>query len=279
MNPLLLALFFAAASPTEPGSAKIQTGGELRFSAPSDPKTLHPLMVSDDTSDLVRHLISGSLVRLNRVTQKIEPELAESWKVTGHGAQITFQLRKGLRFADGTPFDSADVVFTVQKLMDKNLISPAAESFRPAGGAVTANASGPSTVSVRFPESSAGMERLFAGLSILSSRSPKKEATGLGPFMVGDSKAGVYLRLVRNANYWRKDSAGRQLPYLDSIRIEFQKNRDIELLRFQKGEFDLISNIEPEAFEKLKANPAVTSFDLGVSLDTQQIWFNQTPTA
>lgn len=278
MTPFLLA-FFLAASPAELTPGKIQTGGELRFAVPSEPKTLHPLQVTDESSELVRYLISGSLVRLNRVTQKIEPELAESWKVTDSGLQITFQLRKGLKFSDGAPFDAADVIFTINKLMDKSLVSPIAESFRPAVGSVITKAIGPNVVSVRFPVYVAGMERLFSGLSILSSRSPLKEAAGLGPFMVAESKAGAHIRLAKNPNYWRKDASGRQMPYLDAIRIEFLKNRDIELLRFQKGEFDFVSNIEPEAYEKLKANPTVTALDLGASLDTQQIWFNQTPAA
>ncbi len=278
MTPFLLA-FFLAASPAELTPGKIQTGGELRFAVPSEPKALHPLQVTDESSELVRYLISGSLVRLNRVTQKIEPELAESWKVTDSGLQITFQLRKGLKFSDGAPFDAADVIFTINKLMDKSLVSPIAESFRPAVGSVITKAIGPNVVSVRFPVYVAGMERLFSGLSILSSRSPLKEAAGLGPFMVAESKAGAHIRLAKNPNYWRKDASGRQMPYLDAIRIEFLKNRDIELLRFQKGEFDFVSNIEPEAYEKLKANPTVTALDLGASLDTQQIWFNQTPAA
>lgn len=278
MTPFLLA-FFLAASPAELTPGKIQTGGELRFAVPSEPKTLHPLQVTDESSELVRYLISGSLVRLNRVTQKIEPELAESWKVTDSGVQVTFQLRKGLKFSDGAPFDAADVIFTINKLMDKSLVSPIAESFRPAVGSVIIKAIGPNVVSVRFPVYVAGMERLFSGLSILSSRSPLKEAAGLGPFMVAESKAGAHIRLAKNPNYWRKDASGRQMPYLDAIRIEFLKNRDIELLRFQKGEFDFVSNIEPEAYEKLKANPTVTALDLGASLDTQQIWFNQTPAA
>ncbi len=279
MTLLLLAFFLAAASPAELNPGKVQTGGELRFAVPSEPKTLHPLQVADESSELVRYLISGSLVRLNRITQKIEPELAESWKITEGGLRITFQLRKGLKFSDGTPFDAADVVFTINKLMDKALVSPIAETFRPTSGTLTAKAVASHAVSIQFPVYVAGMERYFAGLSILSGHSPLKEAAGLGPFMVAESKAGAHIHLARNPNYWRKDASGRQMPYLDSVRIEFLKNRDIEFLRFQKGEFDFVSNIEPEAFEKLKIIPALTAIDLGASLDTQQVWFNQRPTA
>ena len=277
-------LFSAAAAPVEVNPGKVQTGGELRLAQPSEPKTLNPLLVTDEASELFRYLTSGSLVRLNRSTQKIEPELAESWKISEGGTLITFQLRKGLKYSNGAPFDAQDVVFTINKLLEKSLASPMAESFRPASGTLLVKANSPGIASVKFPTYVAGLERLFSGLSILSSRpngevSPKGDLPGLGPFVLAELKAGSHLRLARNHNYWRKDAAGRQLPYLDSVRIEFLKNRDIELLRFQKGGFDLVSNIEPDAFDRLKATGKATPLDLGTSLDTQQLWFNQTPVA
>jgi len=48
-------------------------------------------------------------VRANRQTQALEAELAESWKVSKDGKQITFKLRRGLRFSDGSPFSAEDV--------------------------------------------------------------------------------------------------------------------------------------------------------------------------
>src|ERR671925_2239643 len=75
---------------------------ELRFCIASDPKTFNPLLVEDDSSEAVRYLTGGVLVRMNRLTQNAEPGLATSWKVTGGGKTITFALRKGIYFSDGT---------------------------------------------------------------------------------------------------------------------------------------------------------------------------------
>src|SRR5437868_15434587 len=54
------------------------------------------------------------------------------------------------------------------------------------------------------------------------------------PFSVSEYQPGEYVRLARNTHYWKKDAAGKQLPYLDSIRIDIQANRDIELTRLDR---------------------------------------------
>ena len=55
--------------------------GELRFCLRSEPKTFDPLQVEDDASVAIRYLTGGTLVRMNRQSQVLEPELAQSWKV------------------------------------------------------------------------------------------------------------------------------------------------------------------------------------------------------
>src|SRR5205807_8339191 len=79
-----------------------QTGGELRFCIRSEPKTFNPLLVEDDASETVRYLTGGVLLRVNRITQKPQPELATSWKVFEDGKRIRFTLRTGIRYSDGT---------------------------------------------------------------------------------------------------------------------------------------------------------------------------------
>src|SRR5262249_24643288 len=94
-----------------------QTGGELHFCLRGEPKTFNPILVDDDASENVRYLTGGVLIRLNRQTQALEPGLATSWTVSKDRRSITFHLRKGLRFSDGTPFTSDDVAFTMRHLL------------------------------------------------------------------------------------------------------------------------------------------------------------------
>jgi peptide/nickel transport system substrate-binding protein len=81
--------------------------------------------------------------------------------------------------------------------------------------------------------------------------------------------------LKRNPNYWRSDEHGRKLPYLDSIRLDIQPNRDVEMLRFKRGELDLINSLDTDYFDKLAATSPQLVHDAGPSLDSEQLWFNQ----
>jgi peptide/nickel transport system substrate-binding protein len=260
-------------------AAIAQTGGELRFCLHSEPKTFNPILVDDDPSDTVRYLTGGVLMRLNRSTQQLEPELATSWKVSDNGKTISFKLRENLRFSDGTPFSAEDVAYTMQRLMDPAVHSPTGDEFRSGEGKVITQVSAKNQVAITFPAPVVGLEKMFDQVAIMSAHSPEKEMAVLGPFHVAENKAGSYLLLKRNPNYWKHDASGRQLPYIDSIRLDIQQNRDMEMLRMVRGEISFINSLDPEYFDKLKAQVPGMVYDAGISLDAEQMWFNQVATS
>jgi len=257
------------------GHALAQGGGELRFCLRTEPKTFNPLKVEEDASGSIRYLTGGVLVRINRQTQQLEPELAQSWKVSKDGRQISFHVRSGISFSDGTPFTAADVAYTMQQLMDPALHSPTGDAFRSGAGSVETKVISPTQISIKFPAQVAELDRLFDGVAILSEHSPKKEMAVLGPFVVADYKPGSTVLLQRNPNYWKSDEQGHKLPYLDSIRLDIQPNRDVEMLRFKRGELDLINSLDSEYFDKLAATSPQLVHDAGASLDSEQLWFNE----
>jgi peptide/nickel transport system substrate-binding protein len=257
------------------GGLAAAQGRELRFCLRSEPKTFDPLKVEDDASVAIRYLTGGVLLRMNRQTQALEPGLALSWKVSKDGKQITFKLRSGVSFSDGTPFSAEDVAYTVQRLMDPALHSPTGDTFRSGPGDVQTKIFSPTQIAITFPAPVAGLDRQFDQVAILSAHSPKKEMAVLGPFMVANYKPGATVLLKRNPNYWKTDAQGRKLPYLDSIRLDIQTNRDVEMLRFKRGEIDLINSLDSEYFNKLAATSPKLAHDAGPSLDSEQMWFNQ----
>jgi peptide/nickel transport system substrate-binding protein len=163
----------------------------------------------------------------------------------------------------------------MQQLMDPALHSATGDAFRSGTGNVETKVISPTQISITFPAPVAGLDRLFDQVAILSERSPRKETAVLGPFMLADYKPGARVLLKRNPNYWKVDEQGRKLPYLDSIRLDIQPNRDVEMLRFKRGELDLINSLDSEYFDKLAATSPQLVHDAGTSLDSEQLWFNQ----
>jgi peptide/nickel transport system substrate-binding protein len=256
-------------------------GGELRFALHTDPKTWDPLLSSEDASDSIRLLTHGFLLRMNRRTQKEEPDVAESWKIADQGRKVVFTLRSGLRFSDGTPFTAEDAAFTLKRVLDPALHSPLGDIIRAAGSDIQVNVRGGLEISVTFPAAVADPAGLFDALPMLSAHSPIRDKAGLGPFELSEYKAGSQILLKRNPNYWRTAPDGRHLPFLDSIRLDIQTNRDMELQRFRKGEYHLMESIDAESFARLQADPATaqSALDLGPAFENEMLWFNESPEA
>lgn len=256
-----------------------QSGSELRFVLHSEPKTFNPLLMEDDSSESIRYMTGGVLIRVNRLTQEATPELATSWKISNSGRTISFELRSGLHFSDGTPFSANDVAFTMKQLMDPALHSPTGDMFRSGDGQIQVKVDSPSHVTITFPAPLANMVKSFDQVAIMSATSPQKEMAVLGPFFVAENKAGSYLLLKRNPYYWKHDAQGRQLPYFDSVRLDIIQSQDTEILRLLRGEIDFINTLSPDYYDKIEAqNPALVH-DAGVSLDSEFMWFNQVPSA
>src|SRR5438270_8618912 len=177
---LLISVLFSSAC-----NRSIQNGSELRIAIKADPKTLNPLMAEEEASDRVRYLTGGVLIRVNRKTQENEAELATSWTIDESGRRITFNLRPGVKFSDGTDFTADDVVATMKAALDPELHSPKGDPLR-AGGKAVVQAQGKDKVIMEFERPIAGLERLFDEIAISAARMAGKADSSvvLGPFLV-----------------------------------------------------------------------------------------------
>src|SRR5437879_13256972 len=101
----------------------------------------------------------------------------------------------------------------------------------------------------------------------------------LWSFYVPEYKAGSYVQLRKNPNYWKHDAQGRALPYLDGIRLDIQRNRDIELLRFRRGELQLINRLDAEYFQRLQQEDPGAARNPGAGRVPEEMWSNQCRTA
>jgi peptide/nickel transport system substrate-binding protein len=254
-------------------------GAELRLTLHDEPKTLDPWLAADESAEAVQYLTEGVLIRVNRLTQQPEPELAESWSISKDAMRIVFQLRRGVKFPDGSAFTADDVVQSFDRLLDPALHSPIADTFKTDHGSVKLRAEGTNTVVAQFPTPTASMEKLFDQVAIVSAKALHRPYPGLGAFLIAERRPGVSIQLKRNPAYWKRDADGKALPRADSIRFDIEQNRDLELLRFRRGEVDLIDKLTPELFDRLASEAPGTAIDAGPTLDSEFLWFNQAPRA
>ncbi len=245
---------------------------ELRFCIYGDPKTFDALRASEQNAETIRYLTGGVLLRVNRVTDRPEAELAESWKLSPDGRSISFHLRSGLKFSDGTPLTAAEVARTFNMALDPKQAFPVGDAFR-SPGAVEVKVDSTRDITISYVQPKPRLENLFDTLSIVPPN-PGKLPASAGPFFVSEYKPGESILLRRNPNYWKKGK-----PYLDSIRVDIQRNREIEMTRFLRGETHLILRVDPENFARLSREKPAAARNLGASLDSELIWFNQVPSA
>jgi peptide/nickel transport system substrate-binding protein len=250
--------------------------GELVWTIGYDPKTFDPAKVDDEESETVRYLTAGVLLRFNRLTQTVEPELAQSWKISPDGKTLTFTLRPGLEFSDGSGLTARDVVWSLRRVLLPATAAPVAEEFvSPAG--VTIDAPNSETVVVHMPQRVIAIGKVFDEIAIEPASRPSEGHVTSGPFFLDEYRRSQYVRLRRNPHYALRDASGQALPYASGIRLDIQENMEQQIRLLQRGEYDLIDTLPPDYFELLRKRSPGMVRDLGPSLNTEQMWFNQSP--
>jgi peptide/nickel transport system substrate-binding protein len=277
-----------------PGKAGVR-GGRLTVAFRSEPKTLNPVTALDQPSKEIVPLLFADLIHINVYTQQTEPALAKSWKVSPDGKTYTLELRRGISFSDGHPFDADDVIFSFKVYLDEKLNSPQRDLLQVNGKPITARKLGPYRVAFDLPEPYAAAERLFDNVSILPrhllGQAYEKgelakawnltvkggEIAGLGPFRFKQYSAGQQLVLERNPYYWKTETARNRLPYLDELVVVPVASEDVEVIRFQAGDIDVIDNINAENFSVLEKAQTAKHYhvqDLGPGMEYDFLFFN-----
>jgi peptide/nickel transport system substrate-binding protein len=268
-------------------------GGRLVISLRAEPKTLNPVLSVDAPSREVIAAMQADLVHINRATQLTEAALAESVKVSSDGLQYTVTLRRGLRFSDGQPLDADDVMFTFHVYLDENVHSPQRDLLIVGGKPITVRKLDARTLVFEFAKPYGVGERVFDGLAILPRHllekpyqegkieqigtlsTPANQWAGLGPFRLKEYVAGQRLVLERNPYYWKTDTKGSRLPYLDELVFLFVPSADAQVLRFQSGDTDVISGLGAENFSVLSRQKAsYVLADAGPGLEYNFLFFN-----
>lgn len=278
-----------------PGKA----GGRLVVALATEPRSFNPLLATDNPSLTILYLLHADLYHIDRGSQNTVSALAKTLTASADGRKFRAELRRGLSFSDGEPFDADDVVFTFAALLDDEVgaVGQAALTF--GEKKILVRKVDTYTVDFELPAPSAAGERLFDSLAILPEHllgaawragklaeawglgSDPKKLAGLGPFRLKSHVPGEKLVLERNPFYWKQDQAGQQLPYLDEIVFLFVADEAARSLRFEAGETQIVSQLSAESFHRLEKKAAAAGasaefkvMDLGPGLTYQTLFFN-----
>ncbi len=194
--------------------------------------------------------IFEGLTRIDR-DGAVRPALAESWTVSDDGLTYSFRLHEGVKFHDGTGFDSADVVFSFERAMaedsanaQKGLFEPIASIAAPDPARVVITLKRPTG---HFLFNLGWGDAVIVGPE--SAGGNKAEPIGTGPFKFKRWVKGDRVELVRNEAYWGKPVA------LASATIKIIPDAAAAVAAMLAGDVDAFANFPaPESMALFEAD-------------------------
>jgi peptide/nickel transport system substrate-binding protein len=293
------ALTISACNPTKLKTSTAQVA-QLVTSILSDPKTFN-YALNSDANNIFGYTYEG-LLNQNPITGKLEPNLAESWEVSEDKLKITFTLRNNLKWSDGQPLTSDDVVFTyndiylneaiptdvrdilrigkdgkfpsIKKIDKRRVEFTIPEPFRP----FLQNTGVPILPAHALRESletkdEDGKPKFLTTWGI---DTPPEQIIVNGAFKLERYDTSQRVIFRRNPYYWRKDAQGKPQPYIERIVWQIVESTDTSLLQFRSGGLDAVG-VAPDYFSLLKVQEKQGNFQIyngGPSTSTSFVLFN-----
>jgi peptide/nickel transport system substrate-binding protein len=209
----LAALAALAACSPDSGSSKNSAAASSGSSAKStfvvartgDIDKLDPAAATAFQTVETLGLVYSSLLRTD-ADGKIIPDLATKWQTSADGRTVTFTLRSGVKWQDGSPFSSADVKATINRILDESTGAAARSNLLAIKSVDT-----PSDTSVVLhlsqPSTSLLYSLTYVNTSIVSAKDIKagtvgKQPNGTGPFAWKKWDQGQQVVLTANKNYY-----------------------------------------------------------------------------
>ena len=183
--------------------------------------TLDPLDANNAPGYQPRNMCFDMLVESDH-EGNYTPCLAESWTFSEDGTEITFSLRKDVKWHDGTDFTSADVVCTFQRLIDDPNLNIASIYWSLLTGV---EASDDYTVTIQLAEPYAPVMNSLSVTAIIQKAQWEAEGesafnnqnfVGTGPWIFDEWIDGQYVHVTKNENYW-----GDFDSYYDDVYLRF----------------------------------------------------------
>jgi len=223
-----------------------QRGGTLKIGHFDSPASMSMLEESSAAVNRPMMGVFNNLVlykqdELQNTPDSIIPELATGWNWSEDGIELTFPLRRGVKWHDGKPFTAADVKCTLDllqgKAAEKLRVNPRKSWFDNVLE-VTTNGDYEVIFHLKRPQPSL-LAMLATGWTPIypchiSPAQMRQHPIGTGPFKFVEFKPNQSITVVRNPDYWKPDR-----PYLDGVEYRIIKDVSTRLLSFIAGKEDV----------------------------------------
>ena len=231
---LFVVIVMGIVGPTTPAS-EAQEGGVLVWAREVDAQGLDPHTQTAFSSLRLLDLIYEPLVRTD-TELNIIPALAETWAFSDDGMQLTFNLRQGVKFHDGSDFTAEDVIASYERILDEETGSAArsqllsVESMEsPDDYTLVLNLSLPDVPLVAALTS---VNLVIMSSDVIANDDPNVDVVGTGPFALDSWDAEQKTLLSANTDYWGEG------PYLDGIEIRIIPEEATIMAALRAGEID-----------------------------------------
>ena len=254
---------------TASSAAKANYGGTVTFALENDVSNLDPMLSSLFVDRNIHYAIYDSLVRVD-TKGTIIPWLAEKWTTSSDGKTVTFNLRQGVKYQDGTPFDAASVKWNIERYKTTkgsqrtgDLAAVASVDVVDAN-TVKFNLSNPFAPLLAALVDRAGMmvsQKVADAMGADFTLKPFK--AGTGPFILTEAVKNDHYTLEKNPDWWGKDAAGNKLPFLDKIIVKPILDGDVRLTNLRTGQAQVLNNVAGKDVPAVKADTSLTYIEAG----------------
>ncbi|NTU22384.1 ABC transporter substrate-binding protein [Brevibacillus sp. HB1.2] len=236
-------------------------GGTITMGYQMEPDTLDPQKTSMPAGNFVGVLLGGALLILDPFTFELKPHLAESYTISDDGKTMTFKIRPGVKFHDGTPLTAEVFKQSYERALDPKTASPVTGPDVSAIKSISAPDD--STLIFHLDEPSAS---LLSNLSYGGYQQPisiearnkygnelGRNPVGVGPWKFESWKTGESITLVRNDDYkWAAPFALNQGPVRpDKFVLKFIQDNQTMMAALDSGTID-IATVPPKDAKKYK---------------------------
>lgn len=273
---------------------------QVVFSVLSDPKTFNAVLSAESPN--IFGLTYEGLITENPITGKKEPTLAESWTISEDNKTIVFTLREGLKWSDGQPLTSEDVIFSyndlylnpkipnnyrdslrigeskafpkIQKLDDRRIQFQITEPFAPFLDAAELPILPAHVLRETIEKKDKNGNPIF--LTVWGTDTPPQDLIVNGAYNLKSYVTSQRLIFEKNPYYWKKDNQGNALPHIPEVVWAIVESTDTSLLQFRSGSLDSVG-ISPEYFSLLKKEEERGNFTIyngGPAYGTSFLSFN-----